>query len=118
MDGIKAMQGEGPTAGETYNSKKILISTDPLALDAVAVNMIGMDIEDIPILNAAKERRLGEWDLRKIEIQGDYKVLPKLENFKFPKRFKSKKKQNYKSLVRIIQFLKTRPKININQCKN
>lgn len=35
MDGITAMQGEGPTAGEVYPGNKILISTDPLALDSV-----------------------------------------------------------------------------------
>ena len=59
MDGITAMQGEGPTAGDVYNAKKILISTDPLALDTVAAKMIGLDIKDIPILNAARERNLG-----------------------------------------------------------
>ena len=53
MDGITAMQGEGPTAGDVYNGHKILISTDPLALDTVATKMIGLDIVDIPILNAA-----------------------------------------------------------------
>jgi uncharacterized protein (DUF362 family)/ferredoxin-like protein FixX len=117
MDGITAMQGEGPTAGVIYNAKKILISTDPLALDTVAAKMIGLDIKDIPILNAAREKNIGQWELEKIQVLGDYIAPPKLKEFKLPKRFNSKKKQNYKALIKVIDFLKTRPKVNLSLCK-
>lgn len=117
MDGITAMQGEGPTAGDIYDAKKILISTDPLALDAVAARMIGLNIKDIPILNAARERNIGQWRLENIEIRGDYTSPPELKNFKLPKRFSSKKKQNYGALIKVIDFLKTRPKIKLSLCK-
>lgn len=117
MDGITAMQGEGPTAGDVYNGNKILISTDPLALDTVAAKMIGLDIKDIPILNAARMRNIGEWHLESIEICGDYNHPPELKGFKLPKRFNSKKKQNYKTLIKVIDFLKTRPKIKLSLCK-
>ncbi len=56
MDGIISMQGEGPTAGSVYNANKILISEDPLALDTVAINMLGMTLDDIPVLSSAKSR--------------------------------------------------------------
>jgi uncharacterized protein (DUF362 family)/NAD-dependent dihydropyrimidine dehydrogenase PreA subunit len=117
MDGITAMQGEGPTAGDVYNAKKILISTDPLALDTVAAKMIGLDIKDIPILNAARERNIGNWELENIQVLGDYAYPPELKGFKLPKRFNSKKKQNYKSIIKVIDFLKTRPKIKLSLCK-
>ncbi|MBU3190017.1 DUF362 domain-containing protein [Clostridium bowmanii] len=117
MDGITAMQGEGPTAGDVYNAHKILISTDPLALDTVAAKMIGLDIKDIPILNAAREKNIGQWDLENIQVCGDYDSSPELIDFKLPKRFNSKKKQNYKALIKVINFLKTRPKINLSVCK-
>ncbi|WP_291635229.1 DUF362 domain-containing protein [Clostridium sp.] len=117
MDGITAMQGEGPTAGDVYNAKKILISTDPLALDTVAAKMIGLNIVDIPILNAARERNLGEWRLENIQVCGDYSYPPVLKDFKLPKRFNSKKKQNYGALIKVIDFLKTRPKIKLSLCK-
>ena len=117
MDGITAMQGEGPTAGDVYNANKILISVDPLALDTVAANMIGLDIVDIPILNAARERKIGQWKLENIQVYGDYNSPPTLVDFKLPKRFNSKKKQNYKALIKVIDFLKTRPKINLSSCK-
>lgn len=117
MDGITAMQGEGPTAGEVYNSNKILMSTDPLALDAVGAKMIGMDLGTIPILATAKKRGLGEGNLDKVLIDGDYKTIPRLENFRFPKRYRSTKTRNNSAVVKVIDFFKARPTVNANKCK-
>jgi ferredoxin len=117
MDGIIAMEGEGPTSGEVYSAKKIIISTDPLALDTVAMKMIGVDIADLPIYDAARDRNLGEWHLDNIEVLGDYDFPPKLSGFKLPKRFGSTKKQNYGFLVKLIDFLRARPKIDTRICK-
>lgn len=116
MDGITAMEGEGPTAGSVYPAQKILMSTDPLALDTTAIQMLGLDIKDIPILQAAIGRNLGEADKNNIELCGDYKTPPLLKNYKIPKRFTSKKKSNYKAIVKVIDFLKTKPKINLKKC--
>lgn len=117
MDGITAMEGEGPTAGGVYSAGKILLSADPLALDRVATAMLGLRIENVPILVAAQKRELGESNLDKIEIDGDYSTPPRLEGFKLPKRFESFKGKNYKILVKIIDFLKTRPRIDTKRCK-
>lgn len=117
MDGITAMQGEGPTAGEAYHAGKILFSTDPLALDTVAAAMLGMDIKDIPILTTARKRQLGESNLDKIKIAGDYNSPPRLQGFKYPKKFRSSKQGNYAILVKVIDFLKARPRINTKLCK-
>ena len=118
MDGITAMQGEGPTAGEVYKAGKILISEDPLALDVVAAKMLKLNITDVPILQTAKERKLGESRLEAIELLGDYKAIPTLEGFTLPKRFGSSKKQNYKALIKVIDFLKARPVVDKKLCKN
>ncbi len=117
MDGIIAMEGEGPTAGDVYSAKKILISTDPLALDTTAIKMLGLDIKDILILQAAIERKLGESNRDKIEICGDYDKPPLLKDYKIPKRFNSKKKSNYNALVIVIDFLKTKPVIDLKECR-
>ncbi len=118
MDGVTAMQGEGPTAGEVYPARKILLSTDPLALDTVATAMLGMHINDIPILVTARDRRLGESDLNNIEIMGDYRSPPLLPNFKYPKKFYSSKIRDHAIKVKLIGFLKTRPRINSRLCKS
>ncbi|WP_366923647.1 DUF362 domain-containing protein [Metallumcola ferriviriculae] len=118
MDGITAMQGEGPTAGEVYRANKILISEDPLALDTVAAKMLAMEIDDIPILIAAKKRGLGESKIEDITLNGDYQSVPNLPDFQLPKRFRSTKKRNHKALVKVIDFFKTRPEINLKKCQN
>lgn len=117
MDGILAMQGEGPTAGSVYPANKILFSEDPLALDTVAANMAGMAVEDIPILETARKRNLGESWLKNITIAGDYDQVPHLDGFKLPKRFKSSGKRSGKVLVKVIDFFDTRPKVNPEKCR-
>ena len=72
MDGIIAMEG-GPTAGRVYQANKILISEDPLALDRVAIDMLGLKIEDVPILLASQKRGLGESKLENILIEATIK---------------------------------------------
>lgn len=117
MDGILAMQGEGPTAGSVYQADKILVSEDPLALDTVAAKMVGIDVEDVPILVTVRNRNLGEGCLKKINLAGDYEQVPRLENFKLPKRFRAIKKRNGKILVKVIEFFNTHPIIDINKCR-
>lgn len=118
MDGITAMQGEGPTAGKTYQAGKILISEDPLALDTVAAKMLKLTVEDVPILKTARKRGLGESDLKNIKLMGDFDTIPVLAGFILPKRFGSSKKQNYGAVIKVIDFLKARPAIDKKLCRN
>lgn len=117
MDGILAMQGEGPTAGSIYHGNKILISEDPLALDAVAAKMVGINVEDVPILKTAVKRNLGECRLKNIMLQGDYEQIPRLESFKLPRRLRTVMKRNNNALVKVIEFFNTHPRIDLNKCK-
>lgn len=118
MDGIISMQGEGPTAGEVYKANKILISKDPLSLDVVAMNMIGMEVEDVPIVATAKKRGVGQGCLDDIIIEGDYSTIPRLHGYKLPKKFRTTKKRNSKAVIKVIDFFKTRPVIDTKKCKN
>ncbi len=117
MDGILAMQGEGPTAGSVYRADKILVSEDPLALDAVAAKMVGIAVEDVPILETACKRNLGEGRLKNITLAGDYEQVPRLAGFKLPIRLRGSMKGNSKALVNVIDFFNTHPRINPDKCK-
>ena len=117
MDGVTAMEGEGPTAGTVYPAGKLLMSTDPLALDTVAVAMLGLNVEDIAILQTARARNLGTSELQEIVIAGDYTAPPRLRGFKLPKRLRRVKPKNYKIVIRVIDLLKARPRINLKACK-
>ncbi|HPZ91198.1 MAG TPA: DUF362 domain-containing protein [Bacillota bacterium] len=118
MDGVTAMQGEGPTAGTVYPAGKLLMSADPLALDTVAVAMLGLEIEDIPILHSARASGLGEASLQNIEIAGDYTVPPRLKGFKLPKRLRNIKPRTYRFVIKVIDFLKARPRVNLKACRH
>ncbi len=116
MDAVTAMDGTGPTSGKVYPAKKILISTDPLALDTVATAMIGLKITELPIFDAARSQNTGCSDLSNIEIGGDYTAIPMLHGFKTPRQSNSGTNRS-RMLTCIINFFKTRPQININICK-
>ncbi|NMB45176.1 MAG: DUF362 domain-containing protein [Firmicutes bacterium] len=118
MDGIMAMQGEGPTAGTVYKANKILISTDPVALDAIASKMIGLEIDDIPILAVARDEMLGEADVGRIVLMGDYQSCPRLEGFRLPRYIRRFKLRNYGFVSTTLEFLKTRPRINLEKCQH
>ena len=117
MDGVTAMQGEGPTAGTVYEAHKILAGEDPLALDVIAAKMVGLNISDIPILQTAQKRGMGEGDIAKIQLAGDYSSIPALSGFVLPKRFIKPGKRNGKALIKIIDFFQTRPNIDLSKCK-
>ncbi len=120
MDGITAMQGEGPTAGKPYPARKVLMSTDPLALDTAAASMIGLNVDNIPILVSARQRKLGEASLSRISILGDYSTPPRLAGFKVPKRLTrlASSPRTHRLLVTVIELLKVRPRISTRLCRN
>jgi uncharacterized protein (DUF362 family)/NAD-dependent dihydropyrimidine dehydrogenase PreA subunit len=119
MDGITAMHRNGPTAGEPYHAGVLLLSTDPLALDAVATGMIGLDIGTLPIFKASIARGVGRWKPEDVEVVGDFGAHPpKLHGFKLPKAMGRMPKAAYKALQGIIDFLKVRPEVDLEKCKD
>jgi len=71
MDGIKAMEGEGPSAGKPRDVGVILASRDGVAVDAVASKIIGFNTMDISTTRNAHERGLGIGKIEEIEILGE-----------------------------------------------
>lgn len=115
MDGILAMDGMGPTTGRIYHAGKLLVSTDPLALDTVVCRMIGLNILDLPFMKSSRERGIGEWRLEQIEVEGDYSAPPVLKGFSVPRRLADRK--NFSLIKPIIEFLRARPQIENKLCK-
>jgi uncharacterized protein (DUF362 family)/Pyruvate/2-oxoacid:ferredoxin oxidoreductase delta subunit len=71
IDGIVAMEGEGPTSGEPRQMGVLLGSADAFALDVVAANIIGANPASIPILKNSIQRGLCSGRLEDIKIIGD-----------------------------------------------
>lgn len=72
VDGILAMEGNGPKNGDPYNLNCILMGDDIVAVDSVAAKLIGYEKPiDTPVLKEASKYGFGETDIDKIEILGD-----------------------------------------------
>jgi len=72
MDGIIAMEGRGPINGRPRRYDTILASTDPVALDATAMRVIGIDPYTSRHVRWAAEGGLGKIAEADIEIDGDW----------------------------------------------
>lgn len=115
MDGIVAMHGEGPTAGKTYPAGTILISEDPLSLDRIAIEMMGIDPSRMSILTASIRRNIGVWDRDKIEVIGK---VSKFKNYDLPKSYENHVIPDYSRVKGVIEFFKARPFVNQKKCIN
>ncbi len=113
MDGIVSMQGEGPTAGSTYPAGKILISEDPLSLDRIAIEMMGIDPERVTILKASINRNIGVWERTSIDVIGD---ASKLKNYVLPKRYQKNESPDFDKVKGVIDFFKAVPIVNHKKC--
>jgi uncharacterized protein (DUF362 family)/Pyruvate/2-oxoacid:ferredoxin oxidoreductase delta subunit len=59
MDGVLAMEGNGPRRGNPVDLGVIMVSADPVALDTVAAGVIGLNPRKIPLLMRGQESGLG-----------------------------------------------------------
>ena len=71
MDGIIAMEGNGPQGGDPKKLGVLLFSTDPVAIDAVACRIIDLDPAFVPTCEAGRRAGLGSYAAGKITIVGD-----------------------------------------------
>ena len=58
MDGILAMQGQGPGSGDPVKLDLVLASTDHIAMDIAVCKILGIEPVGIPVLKMAKVRGL------------------------------------------------------------
>ena len=71
MDGIHAMEGNGPRGGSPKKMNVLLFSEDPIALDATACRLINLDPALVPTTVFGQEAGRGTFDGNKIELLGD-----------------------------------------------
>jgi uncharacterized protein (DUF362 family)/ferredoxin len=84
MDGVIAMDGQGPSAGDPFPVGALLAGTDGIALDVVAATLVGMPVRTIYPLLAAYERGLTTGEVSDIDILGDALEGFHIEGFRPP----------------------------------
>lgn len=71
MDGIFAMEGNGPKGGKPKKMNVLLFSTDPIALDATMCRLMNLDPALVLTNKAGMEMGAGTYLKNDIEILGD-----------------------------------------------
>ena len=80
VDGIIAMEGEGPSSGERYELNRLLMGANPLAVDVVMAHLVGINPEAVATIAAAARRNLVH-DINQIDYLG---LETKVGQFKTP----------------------------------
>ncbi len=82
LDGIVAMEGNGPRGGQPRHLGLVAISTDPVALDASVCRLLGLEPETIPTIVIGNEAGLGHSQPEDIEILGEFRGPAEKLDFK------------------------------------
>lgn len=85
VDGIVAMEGDGPANGGTLRDLGLIIaSSDAVALDSILAIIMGLKPEDIFSTKEAFERKLGNMHLSEIEVLGERLEGVIVRDYKIP----------------------------------
>jgi uncharacterized protein (DUF362 family)/Pyruvate/2-oxoacid:ferredoxin oxidoreductase delta subunit len=71
MDGVMAMEGNGPRGGNPRKMNVLLFSPDAIALDATVCRMINVDPALVPTITYGREFGHGVFETHEIELLGD-----------------------------------------------
>ncbi len=84
MDAVLAMEGDGPGSGDPRQVGLLIGSENPLALDAVASEIMGIERTQNPVIMEAERRALKPNRLEDIEVIGANLADVKVLDFKRP----------------------------------
>ncbi len=86
VDGVVAMEGNGPVSKDLRHLGRILAGNDMVAVDAVIGTMMNFAPGAIRVTELAHARGLGEKDLDQIQIDGEVLVM---DDYKHPEGYMS-----------------------------
>jgi len=118
IDGVIAMEGEGPSQGTPRKLGVLIVSDDALAADYAASKIIGLKEEDFPLIKRAIKR--GMFKEEDVVFLGENIDDVKVSDFKIP----AKKDITFikgifpKAIEDYLKELMTpKPYVNLNLCK-
>lgn len=82
-DAVVGMEGNGPTAGTPRQIGAIIASKSTYYADVVGAELIGMNIDGLPTLQAAYERGFAPASSKDLRVYGDIRALT-VDDFKAP----------------------------------
>lgn len=113
LDAVIAMDGDGPSHGRPRPFGAILVSTDAVALDTVAMHLAKADPMRVPYLASAREIAVGETRLENIEVVGDQISTLAVDDFRIPR---SEPSAPFSWGARARKFVTARPVVDRSKC--
>lgn len=74
IDGLEGMEGDGPIRGRKVEHDFALAGRDVVAVDSVAMHLMGIDLADVGYIKYCGDSGLGVSDISKIRIIGGKKL--------------------------------------------
>jgi len=84
VDGIRGMEGDGPSGGHPRDIGLIFAGADAVAVDTMICHILGGDFKKFYTYTVARERNAGITDIDKIELLGEKIGNILVRDFKFP----------------------------------
>jgi uncharacterized protein (DUF362 family) len=77
VDGIYAMEGNGPVAGTLKRAGLVVGGCNPVAVDAVCANLMGFDLRRLPLVERAFEHHLyplADFALEEVRVRSNVEI--------------------------------------------
>ncbi len=121
VDGIVAMEGDGPGSGTPRRLNLLLAGENPYYIDGVICTMMGFDLHKPPIMNAAINRGLMAEILPEGLVVGDSQLFTVIDDFAMPKSYRIDFTDRVPPALRwatptVEKLLAPKPKINKSAC--
>lgn len=123
MDGITAMEGNGPTSGDPVAMNLLMLSADPVAIDSIFCSLINLPPENVPTNLFGKQMGLGTYLEEEIDIiteDGEKSLAEIVSKYGNPCFNVIRTRHTSSGLMSFFTKLnafKRRPKINKEACR-
>ncbi|MFI3212163.1 MAG: DUF362 domain-containing protein [Eubacteriales bacterium] len=87
LDGVLAMEGDGPAGGNPRKIGVMMASEDMVNMDLAIAYMMGLDPMRVPYLKAANRRGLGEKEINLADVIGEVSAFKVISDWKIPKSY-------------------------------
>lgn len=122
MDGVIAMEGNGPSSGNPVPMNVIMVSSDPVAIDTVFAKLVYLDPESVPTCISGSAAGLGTMNPKEIEIitlDGTISIDEAVEKYGKPDFDVKREKPKFWRLgfiFKIKKKKKDKPVVDLDKC--
>ena len=105
MDGVTAMEGNGPRSGSPKAMNVIMAATDPVAMDAVFCHLVHLRPELVPTNVSGMEQGVGTWKELCVVTEDGTITAEEASAIYGDKDFNVQRGTEYRGALRPVRFL-------------